>query len=126
MPTHDFEEVNVNRWWWLKRLAYNKGLLISGAIAFVIGGFSSALLYPDIVHFLFIPFGIAYTLYLIAANILFTLGWVLDIAFNHNNEDNFRLVIFRCGYWLSILIPPLLTLGIILFFVIAHPNSTNL
>ncbi|MDT3403993.1 hypothetical protein [Mucilaginibacter terrae] len=122
MPTHDFEEVNVNRWWWLKRLEYNKGLLVSGAIAFVIGGFSSVMLYPNVVHFLFIPFGIACTLYFIAANIAFTLGWVLDIAFNSNNEDNFRLMIYKCGYWLSVLVPPLLTLSIILFFVIAHPN----
>jgi len=126
MPTDDLAEVNVNRWWWLKRLEYNKGLLISGAIAFIIGGFSSALLFPRIVHFLFMPFAIVYTVYIVIANIAFTLGWIMDIAFNRSNDDNFRLLIFKCGYWLSVIAPPLSTLGVLLFIITTKTNFNNL
>lgn len=114
MLPHNLEEVNVNRWWWLKRLQYNKGLLLSGAITFVIVGLICTVQPAYIVQYIFPLFGIIYTVYVVIANILFTLGWVLDIAFNRYNDDNFREIIFKLGYWLSVLAPP----AVVLIYII--------
>lgn len=125
MLSNNLEEVNVNRWWWLKRWDYNLGLLISGLISFLIGGFTCAILFNPLIPYIFLLFAVVYTVYVIIANILFTSGWVIDIALNKNNDDNFREIIFKCGYWLSVLAPPAVILIYILVILTLTPPQVN-
>ena len=123
-------EVNVNRWWWLKRFEYNKGLLISGAITFLLTCFTATAFinvdvnYEDVMFFI-TAFAIIYFIYIIVANLLYTLGWVADVALNKHNEENFREIIFKCGYWLSVVAPPAVILIYILVVFAIMPQHVH-
>lgn len=120
-------EANVNRWWWLKRMQYNKGLLIGGAVTYILCVFvATAFINPindyTTIGYASVAFAALYLIYMVVANALFTLGWVADIAFNRNNDDSFRDIIFTCGYWLSVLFPTAVILVYIAIFFTAVPQ----
>ena len=90
------------QWWWSKRYRYNKGLIIAGVIAFI--------LYCSLGPFIIGPHeefeetifeiafqGFGYLIMMAIANLLYTLGWIIDISFNTNNSQIFRERLFALG-----------------------------
>jgi len=113
--------MNSKQWWWSQRPRYNKGLIISGFIAFI--------LYRILDYFIVGPsgqfeeiisetvlLGSGYLIMMIIANLLYTLGSIIDICFNVRNSQAFRERLFNVGYWLSFSLPILLVPSVIAKF----------
>jgi len=111
------------QWWWFQRCRYNKGLLISRFIAFI--------LYCALGPFIIGPHeefeetifeiafqGFGYLIMMGIANLLYTFGWIIDIGFNTNNSQVFRERLFALGYWFSFSLPILLILSVMVRFLI--------
>ncbi len=111
------------QWWWSQRRRYNKGLLISGFIAFI--------LYCTLGPFIIGPHeefeetifeiafqGFGYLIMMGIANLFYTFGWIMDIGFNTNNSQVFRERLFALGYWFSFSLPILLILSVMVRFLI--------
>jgi hypothetical protein len=104
--------LRVQQWWFKNRVRYNYGLLKSGTAAFpiyLVGGallISSGTKYNEII-FGCLLFGGIFIIYMLIANLLYTLGSIADLVLNINDSLKFREVLFSCGYWISIIPPPL-------------------
>ncbi|MBS1501663.1 MAG: hypothetical protein JST32_06355 [Bacteroidetes bacterium] len=110
-------------WWWSKRYSYNKGLIISGFIAFLLYCILGPIIIGPHEEFEETIFdmgfqGSAYFVAIIIANVFYTLGWLIDISFNKNNSTRFRERLFALGYWFSFSLPILLTLSVMARFLI--------
>ena len=111
------------KWWWSKRLKYNKGLLLSGFITFLLCCILGLTIIARHEEFeetiLAIVFqGTAYLIMIGVANIFYTLGWIIDISFNNNNSQQFRERLFALGYWFSFALPILIILSVMVRFLI--------
>ncbi len=110
-------------WWESKRCNYNKGLIIAGFIAFLLYCILGEIIiarYEEFEETVFeIAFqGGAYFMMMILANVVYTLGWMLDLLFNSNNSQHFRERLFALGYWFSFALPILLILSVMVRFLI--------
>jgi len=103
-------------WWWLKRQQYNKGLLIGGIftieISIIINLLNNEVKVFEAGYYVLLCAVVAvlYLFYILAANIMFSLGWLCDMLFNRQETLNFRIVLFECIYWCSIVMPPSLVI----------------
>jgi hypothetical protein len=112
-----------SQWWLYKRIAYNKGLVIAGIIAFalycVLGPIIIAPHEEFEVSLFTMTFqGCAYFIMICIANIFYTLGWIVDTSFNKSNSLLFRKRLFAVGYWFSFALPILLILSVMVRFLI--------
>lgn len=117
----------IRSWWNKKRLKYNTGLIISGITAFIayaiLGG---SLIAPHDIDFeitLFTIFfqGMAYLIMIGFANILYSLGFVVDKKFNKLNSMLFRQRLYNLGFWFSVGLPFIIPiLIVIVYFVNYH------
>jgi len=108
-------------WWFNKRLQYNKGLLISGFIAFLLYCILGDIFiepHEEFEETIFVMAfqGFFYLIIIGIANIFYTLGSLIDIAFNKSNSQRFRERLFNLGYWFSFSLPILMILSIMLRF----------
>ena len=113
--------IERKKWWKDHRKIYNKGLLISGAVSF--------LLYVLVVEFYANPKGaeieislltilfqgIGYLVAIGVANLFYNLGGTSEKLINPKQIDSYRNIVFRIGYYLSLLLP--LLIPITLLFV---------
>src|SRR6185437_8305019 len=116
-------ETNSRKWWLQRRLKYNKGLVISGFIAFTIYCVLGEIIiarYEEFEETIFeMAFqGVGYVIMMCVANIFYTLGWIADSSFNKNNSQRFRERLFALGYWFSSSLPILLILSVMARFLI--------
>lgn len=108
--------VERRQWWWSKRLKYNLGLIISGFIAFMLYCIlGQAIIAPkeefEVTLFTIFFQGFGYLIMICIANVLYTLGWFIDMLFNPANSQRFRENLFRLGYWFSVALLILLPWG---------------
>jgi hypothetical protein len=100
-------------WWNNKRFYYNKWLIISGFIAyiilFIIEGHKNFTLFALIFQI------IASCVFIGIANLFYSLGHVVDKEFNKKNNPIFRENIFKLGFSFSILLPFIIPLLFIFF-----------
>jgi hypothetical protein len=98
---------SILKWWLHKRLQYNKGLLFTALMGFVV----QAMQQPfntnakQIIDGLMPEMRLAGTVlivFLILANIAFTVGSIIDLLFNHKNSQSFREGLFLIGYGFAI------------------------
>lgn len=111
------------QWWRSKRYKYNKGLIIAGFIAFLLYCILGEIVIAPHEEFEETIFEItfqggAYFFMMILANALYSLGWVIDMLFNKNDNQQFRERLFAFGYWVSFLLPILFILTIMGWFFI--------
>jgi len=111
------------QWWWSNRYRYNKGLLISGFIAFILYCTFSCFIFglpkeldETISEIALIAFG--YLIMMGIANLLYTLGWIIDISLNMSNNQIFRERLFIAGYWFSFSLPILMIPSVLARFPI--------
>jgi hypothetical protein len=114
---------NPKQWWWSKRRKYNKGLLISGFIAFMLYCILGELVIAPHEEFEETIFemafqGFFYLLMIGVANLFYSLGWLIDISFNKSNSQLFRNRLFGIGYWFSFFLPIILILSVMARFLI--------
>lgn len=111
----------ILRWWRYKRLEYNKALLFIGLIGFVaqsiIPAFSTTIVLTNnrLIPDMKLAAG-CLTVFLVLANICFTIGWMLDLLINRENSQPFREWLFTVGFWFSVCV---LILFIIAFLVLS-------
>ncbi len=115
--------ISARQWWFHKRITYNKGLIIAGIVAFLLYCILGQLIIAprgDFEVTLFTTFfqGFAYLFMIGIANAFYSLGWIMDISFNKNDDLRFRERLFALGYWFSISLPILLILSIMIRFLI--------
>lgn len=107
--------ITTTSWWFRQRLKYNKGLILSGAIAYTIYCALDPLFMPASAEFRIDYYGIIglatlYIIVIIMANIFYTLGSFTDLIFNYKDSQKFRDILFGLGYWSSFSLPILLAL----------------
>lgn len=106
-------------WWGSQRLRYNKGLIISGLLAFVlyvavVSAFSKSMPDAEFTVFTTVFQGIGYLIMMAIANVLFFLGPIAESIINPRDPLRFRVITFGLGYWGSASMPFLIP---ILFLV---------
>jgi len=109
------------QWWWSQRRRYNKGLIISGLIAFILYRILDYFLVGPVENFEETISGVAllgfgYLIMMIIANLFYTLGWIIDISLNVNDSQIFRERLFTVGYWFSFSLPILMAPSVIARF----------
>ena len=77
---------NARQWWLHQRIKFNKGLLISGMLTFVIYTLFTAQIFGSpyltiTLNTMMIEF-IVYLFYIFMANLFYTIGWLSDLLFN--------------------------------------------
>jgi hypothetical protein len=118
------ENISVSKkWWWSNRCKYNKGLILAGFIAFLLYCILGEIIIAPHEEFEETIFemafqGGAYLFMMVAANAIYSLGWMIDIVFNKNNSQRFRERLFALGYWFSFSLPILLILSVMTRFLI--------
>jgi hypothetical protein len=104
------------KWWNKQRLKYNIGLLVSGflALLFYIIFFYWVIVPKDnSTEFTFrtLTFqGIIYLSLLIAANLIYFIGPILEILIHPADKYKFRKIAFGIGFWFSFCLPLLIPL----------------
>ena len=99
------------QWWAKRRLNYNKGLLISGVIAFLTYAILGGLLIAphdssfEVTLFTTIFQGLGYLVMMLVANIFYNLGQFVDTNFNDQDSDAFRKRLYHLGFWFSVALP---------------------
>jgi hypothetical protein len=111
------------RWWWAKRCKYNRGLLIAGFIAFMLYCILGPIIIAPHEEFEETIFemafqGFGYCIMIVLANAFYTLGGIIDISFNENDNQLFRDRLFALGYWFSFSLPILIILSVMARFLI--------
>lgn len=111
------------QWWWSNRLKYNKGLIITGFIAFMLYCILGEIVIAPREEFEETIFEMAfqctgYLIMMIIANAFYTLGWLIDILLNKSNSQLFRERLFSIGYWFSFALPILIILSVMARFLI--------
>lgn len=111
-------------WWAKQRIKYNRGLMISGIIAFIC--------YAILGEFLILPYdkeyeitlftilfqAIGYLIMIGIANVFYNLGYWTDKNFNKKGSEKFRKRLFNSGFWFSCGLPfliPIMT--VVVYFV---------
>ncbi|MDR3695829.1 hypothetical protein [Mucilaginibacter sp.] len=117
------EKLNARKWWWLKRGKYNKGLILSGFIAFLLYCILGPIFIAPHTEFEETLFemafqGIFYGFMMVLANVFYTSGWLIDLLFNKSNSEPFRRRLFALGYWFSFTLPISLILWVMTRFFI--------
>jgi hypothetical protein len=116
----------IIKWWKDRRFKYNRGLIIAGILAFMLYAILGSLLIAphdnDFEISLFTIFiqGIGYLIMIGIANILYGLGSIVDRSYNNSNAEQFRIKLFKVGFWGSICLPFIIPLLIILKFLLEY------
>lgn len=113
--------ISAGQWWWAQRRRYNKGLLISGFIAFMLYCILGPIFIAPHEEFEETIFemafqGCAYLMAMVVANLCYSLGWLVDVLFNKSNSQTFRERLFSIGYWFSFALPIILIISIMIKF----------
>jgi hypothetical protein len=114
-------------WWEARRLQYNVGLLVAGAVAFLCYVVVWFTLVPWVFEASKISFplftavfqGIGYLLMMGVANLCYFLGPLSERVFQPSDAARFRRVCYRLGFWFSVLLPlalPAMLIFRVLFF----------
>jgi hypothetical protein len=127
MVDYKNEISEVKQWWFHNRTKYIQGLLKSGAVSILIYLiiWISSSSKSNFEEFLFgcLVLSAFFLIYILLANILYTIGSITDLLFNTNNSKTFRELLFACGYWISVTPPPLLLAYIA---ISVYYNNSNL
>jgi hypothetical protein len=115
--------LSPKQWWLHKRCRYNIGLVVAGFIAFLLYCLLGPIFIAPHEEFEETIFEMAfqggvYFFMMILANAFYTLGWLIDISFNRNNNQLFRERLFVLGFWFSFSLPILLILSVMVRFYI--------
>ncbi len=122
----DTSQLNkIKDWWWKRRTKYNIGLLISGAVSFILYSVIGIwLIYPidedfEITLFTIIFQGIGFLFAMFFANAFYTLGSLCDLYYNEKDSEIFRRNLFNLGYYFSISLPPLIPIMLFIQYLIS-------
>ena len=115
------------KWWEARRLRYNIGLVVAGILAFV--AYLGVLMFfqdriPEAEINLFIIFaqGIAYLLFMVAANIFYFFGALSERLPRVRDLESHRRFAYDFGFWFSVALPfmgPLL----LAYYAIFHSEA---
>lgn len=102
-------ETTAEQWWSSRRPRYNRGLLISGFLAYSAYLVLGSILLSDsdfeVTLFTLLFQGFAFLVMVVIANIFYTLGYVSERILRPKNPEKYREICYRLGYGFSVLIP---------------------
>ena len=95
------------RWWESRRLRYNIGLAIAGALAWALFALEASLLtdWFSISVSVTLAQGLAWLVAMGVANLAYFLGPVSERIFKPDDPDAYRRRIYGLGFWFSIAVP---------------------
>ena len=95
------------RWWESRRLRYNIGLAIAGALAWALFAIEASLLtdWFSISVSVTLAQGLAWLVAMGVANLAFFLGPVSERIFKPDDADAYRRRIYGLGFWFSMAVP---------------------
>lgn len=95
------------RWWESRRLRYNIGLAIAGALAWALFAIEASLLtdWFSLSVSVTLAQGLAWLVAMGVANLAFFLGPVSERIFKPDDPDAYRRRIFGLGFWFSMAVP---------------------
>ena len=98
------------RWWEGRRLRYNIGLAIAGALAWALFAIEASLLtdWFSLSVAATLAQGLAWLVVMGVANLAFFLGPVSERIFKPDDPDAYRRRIYGLGFWFSMAVPFLL------------------
>ena len=109
----EYKNQSSKNWWKQKRSKYNKGLIVSGLIAyiifFILEGHKNATLFTLLFQ------GIFACIIIGLANLLYSLGHFTDNIFNKKGNPIFRTRLFNMGFGFTIVLPFFVPFLFILF-----------
>lgn len=121
------KQISNKDWWNHKRKRYNVGLVLAGISAFILYAIlGSILIAPhDVLGFeitIFTIFfqGIGYLLFMLLANVFYTLGIALEEILNKKNNPVLRKRLYNLGFWFSISLPFLAPVMIVVEYIINY------
>ena len=117
------EESIIKAWWNIRRLKYNKGLVIAGFTAFIfycIVGETLIAPHEEFEETFFAMFfqGIAYCFMMGLANLIYSFVIRLDIVFNSSNSTMVRNRLYWGYFWISFSLPILFILMVMIIFLL--------
>lgn len=95
------------RWWESRRLRYNIGLAIAGALAWALFAIEASLLtdWFSLSASVTLAQGLAWLVAMGVANLAFFLGPVSERIFKPDDPEAYRRRIFGLGFWFSMAVP---------------------
>ena len=95
------------RWWESRRLRYNIGLAIAGALAWALFALEASLLtdWFSISVSVTLAQGLAWLVAMGVANLAYFLGPVSERIFKPDDPDAYRRRIYGLGFWFSMAVP---------------------
>ena len=95
------------RWWESRRLRYNIGLAIAGALAWALFAIEASLLtdWFSISVSVTLAQGLAWLVAMGVANLAYFLGPVSERVFKPDDPDAYRRRIYGLGFWFSMAVP---------------------
>jgi hypothetical protein len=95
------------QWWESRRLRYNIGLAIAGALAWALFAIETSLLteWFSISVSVTLAQGLAWLVAMGVANLAFFLGPVSERIFKPDDPDAYRRRIYGLGFWFSMAVP---------------------
>lgn len=120
------EKYNLGKWWFNRRIKYNVGLLISGFVSFNLYWLLGELLifpYDDTFEVTLFTMSfqfVGYLFFILIANVLYFLGYFVDVFFNKNNSEEFRTNLFNSGFIFSLFIPFIIPILIVVRYFVEY------
>jgi hypothetical protein len=103
---------NAKSWWEQRRLRYNIGLVAAGLLAFVCyvgvvdrGISTGAMPEAEITLFTTAFQAVGYLFMMALANVCYFAGPLSESLVKPTNLDRYRRVMYRLGFWFSVLLP---------------------
>ncbi len=114
---------NSRIWWNSRRLRYNKGLFISGLLAFIVYAIvGNNFIAPYDAAFEITFFSttlqiVGYLFLMLLANIFYELGTFVDVHLNKGKEEKFRKNLYKTGFWFSVILPFIAPLKLLITYL---------
>jgi hypothetical protein len=120
------------KWWESRRLRYNLGLVIAGILTFIVTEFVSYRFiapydrsFNPAPLFVIIPQGLGYLCMMGVANVMYILGYVIDVRYNITGKDSFRKRLFNFGFWFSVGLPFIIPLSLFVEYLLSYSHLNH-
>jgi len=97
-------------WWASRRRRYNAGLLVAGAVSYILyvaiaWTWSDQLPCVEITAFTVVFQAVGFLLAMLVANLLYQLGPFAERLVGPKSPEKFRMSVFALGFWFSVALP---------------------
>ena len=119
--------LTARQWWEARRLRYNVGLIVAGALAFaayliVLALFHERIPGAEISLFTLLFQIIGYLFFMAAANVFYFLGALSERLPRVRDLESHRRTAYALGFWFSVALPFVVP-ALLAYYAIFHPEA---